>query len=150
MSQIIAMAKRLQEAEATIVELQKALQEAGELKPPPSPAPHHQAPAAVAAHPASGSRLPLPRTNYSLGNPGSKLSRGSTTKELLSDLSLDANGKVPCRRIQNVLALYADSFLRYATMDRHRRCTIQVRSMAGHQISRALTRTTPRSTFVRY
>lgn len=92
MSQIIGMAKRLQEAEATIVGLQKALQEAIVPKEALDPRPGEHTPVA-AERPTAGSRVALPKTTYSLGQ-GTKPSRESTTEELLSDLSLDASGKV--------------------------------------------------------
>jgi hypothetical protein len=101
MTQIVAMAKRLQDAERTIRELTRALDERslqqvrqsalpdpfGESIPPPSSA-QAQARAPAPRHPAPEQRRSVSQAQ----------SRGSSkeafSEELLSDLSLDEHGKV--------------------------------------------------------
>ncbi|KAK6078799.1 Nitrogen assimilation transcription factor nirA 3 [Seiridium cupressi] len=96
MSQIIGMAKRLQEAEATIIELKKALAEqmAVEAEKSPTPGMASEELTAAATHSIPRARAAIPRPAYGLSNSGSNASRESTTAELLSDLSLDASGKI--------------------------------------------------------
>ncbi|KAK9802157.1 putative Fungal-specific transcription factor domain-containing protein [Seiridium cardinale] len=96
MSQIIGMAKRLQEAEATIVELKKALAEqmAVEAEKSPTPGPASEELTITTTRSIPRARAAIPRPAYGLSNSGSNASRESTTEELLSDLSLDASGKI--------------------------------------------------------
>lgn len=96
MSQIVGMAKRLQEAEATIVELRRALdQMASDPKRPTTSSDSlggHTS-AAQASGSLPGTYIDTSHATYALGRSVAK-SRESTTEELLSDLSLDASGKV--------------------------------------------------------
>jgi hypothetical protein len=102
MSQIVGMAKRLQEAEATIVELRRALEQMSSEPRKPiattaSDSVSGQTSSATEAPigPLAGAYIDVPRTAYTPGMSATD-SRSSTREELLSDLSLDANGKVGC------------------------------------------------------
>lgn len=96
MSQIVGMAKRLQEAEATIVELRRALdQMASDPKRPTTSSDSLGGHTSAAQAPGSlpGTYIDTSPATYALSRSVAK-SRESTTEELLSDLSLDASGKV--------------------------------------------------------
>lgn len=86
MSQVIAMANRLQEAEQTILRLKEAL-EAGS-----SPALQQTDFANPSASPALEARKE--RRNNPTQQPGQTFFKEPTSEELLSDLSLDEHGKV--------------------------------------------------------
>ncbi len=91
MSQVIAMARRLQEAEQTIADLRKAL----EVK-----APHHaHVNGTVNMEGSDGSLGRRHTAQLVMRSPP----REPTSEELLSDLSLDGNGKV---RRQDAYALH--------------------------------------------
>lgn len=96
MSQIVGMAKRLQEAEATIVELRRALdQMASDPKRPTTSSDSLGGHTSAAQAPGSlpGTYIDTSPATYALSRSVAK-SRESTTEELLSDLSLDASGKI--------------------------------------------------------
>ncbi|ETS77652.1 hypothetical protein PFICI_09714 [Pestalotiopsis fici W106-1] len=98
MSQIVGMAKRLQEAEATIVELKRALEQMSTEPRKPIVTTSDTLSGQISAADAPIASLPgayveVPRTTYALGRSATE-SRSSTTEELLSDISLDASGKV--------------------------------------------------------
>lgn len=86
MSQIVAMASRLQEAEQMILQLKKQLEMESE------PVSKQPGSANVTTSPASESRLEHRATR---AQPHVRsLSNEPTSEELLSDLSLDEHGKV--------------------------------------------------------
>lgn len=94
MSQIVAMAKRLQEAEQTIIELRNALEA--------RPSPEHQTPRmSDLTSNISGTSSEFAKAELVLGSQEGRLPRQArspskepTSEELLSDLSLDEHGKV--------------------------------------------------------
>ncbi|KAI0125266.1 fungal-specific transcription factor domain-containing protein [Xylariales sp. AK1849] len=96
MSQIIGMAKRLQEAEATIAELKTALEgkNVTGYEKTSNPVPDTQSPIAASQPEVAGPRVPLPNALYASSLPDRTSPKGSTTEELLSDLSLDESGKI--------------------------------------------------------
>ena len=110
MSQIVAMAKRLQEAEQTIEQLRSALKLQPEITSTGGPATEatvsdsgHQKPSiitlALPPPPFSvSSTLPvaLPERRASSIVPSKSPAKESPSEELLSDLSLDENGRVRC------------------------------------------------------
>jgi hypothetical protein len=150
MSQIIGMAKRLQEAEATIVELKKALAEqvasVSEKSPTPGAGSHTPT---VAPHSVSEHRIAIPRPAYSLSHSSSNPSRESTTQELLSDLSLDASGKVVLLETSNRPEARGSLTSRYVTMDQHLQYTIPRRSLADRRNFQALMSKIRKSTYIR-
>ena len=94
MSQIIAMAKRLQEAEQSVFELKKALD--SKPSPPPSQSIDDITPTMTrrgSEHSSIGDLHSVRRESF-VRPQGRSPSKEPTSEELLSDLSLDEHGKV--------------------------------------------------------
>jgi hypothetical protein len=106
MSQVIAMAKRLQEAEETVLELKKALDSRSVTRQ--NQLPPRQG-GVDPVHPSIGAFEPVHK----------ETSKESTSEELLSDLSLDEHGKVSSSSWE-LEASFAECMSRFLTTDQHR------------------------------
>lgn len=107
MSQIVGMAKRLQEAENTIAELKKALEEKTQSQSDKSTTPgsEYQSKAVLNNPDASGGRfLDVDDDRRGANFRRRRLSKESSSEVLLNDLSLDETGKVRCLTDQPTLS----------------------------------------------